>query len=150
MRISRHQMFMEIASVAAKRATCSRLAVGAVLVHKNNLVSIGYNGVPAGEPHCAGNACPGKHACHLTTHAEVNALDRCENSRLRGLDLYVTHSPCPDCMTNLIRDQRVTRIFFGALYRRSEHLEGSLIPLFSVTPSGYVMDYQTKELIDAV
>jgi dCMP deaminase len=163
MRISRPQMFMDIAHVVAKRATCMRLSVGAVIVQGRSIVAIGYNGVPAGHAHCAGNDCPGKFKCDLTTHAEINALNHVPKDLPWHLnfDLYVTDSPCRECYERMIDDGRVRRIFFGTPYRITEHLEGHVrsytndvewMPdephCFRITPSGYIMDWRTKELVD--
>lgn len=44
---------MEMAEVTAKRATCARRQVGAVIVDSRGyILSTGYNGLPAGFPHC--------------------------------------------------------------------------------------------------
>lgn len=51
-RISRDQMLMEIAEIVAKRGTCNRLQVGAVISKGGRIISTGYNGVPSGLPHC--------------------------------------------------------------------------------------------------
>lgn len=51
-RISRDQMLMDIAEVVAKRGTCNRLQVGAVISKEGRIISTGYNGVPSGLPHC--------------------------------------------------------------------------------------------------
>jgi dCMP deaminase len=107
MRPTRPQMFMEIAHVVAKRSTCMRLNVGAVIVQDRRIVSIGYNGAPAGAPHCAGNDCPGKHYCQETIHAEDNAMRhlpaglRLVNNRVVDLDVYVTDSPCASCFDKI-------------------------------------------------
>ena len=42
------QYFMEIAAVVAKRSTCLRNQVGAVLVRDKRILSPGYNSAPAG------------------------------------------------------------------------------------------------------
>ena len=151
-RISRPQMFMEIAHIVAKRATCMRLSVGAVLVHQRNIVAIGYNGVPAGHEHCLGNDCPGKYKCELTTHAEMNALGHLPQWVSGPLDLYVTDSPCEDCYRAL-RVSPVHRIFFGTPYRITTHLEEKddwFNGIYRITPSGYIMDWKTKELVEVV
>ncbi len=49
--------FMEIALVVAKRSTCLRRQVGAVIVKGKQIVSTGYNGAPAGHVHCADIGC---------------------------------------------------------------------------------------------
>lgn len=150
MRITRPQMFMEIARTVSKRAICFRLSVGAVIVAKRSIVSIGYNGVPPGEPHCTGNDCPGKHGCHLTTHAEINALTHLPGSVGSSLDLYVTDSPCSDCYSKIVIDGRVDRIFFEKPYRVNDHLlrDEYGIKVYQLTPSGYLMDFRTKELVE--
>ena len=156
MRPSRPQMFMEIAHVVAKRSTCMRLNVGAVLVQRRTIISIGYNGVPVGAPHCSGNDCPGKNHCHETIHAERNALIYAQKAlggigwfNANNLDLYVTDSPCLDCF-ELIKDSRkIDRIFFATPYRINDHLIGDEdIGVYRVTPAGYIFNWTTKELVE--
>ena len=147
---------MEIAQVVAKRSTCMRLNVGAIIVQDRRIVSIGYNGAPSGAPHCLGNSCPGKHHCHETIHAEDNALrhlppilhQETEDSPL--LDLYVTDSPCEACFQKIIDHGGVRRIFFGTPYRINDHLmgHGQNIKVYRVLPAGYVIDWETKDLVD--
>lgn len=151
-RISRPQMFMDIAGVVAKRATCMRLSVGAVIVKDRSIVAIGYNGVPAGHEHCRGNDCPGKYRCELTIHAELNAMYHLPEGIEGPLDLYVTDSPCADCYQTIMNDARVQRIFFGVPYRITTHLD--TVPdwpapeVYRITPSGYIMDWRSKELVE--
>lgn len=151
MRISRAIMFMEIAHIVAKRSTCARLNVGAVIAMDNRIRSIGYNGQKAGEPHCAPETCKGflsPGACPVT-HAERNALtwlpDGCRGTHLPK-DLYVTNSPCEDCYIYCAA-YGVTRIFFSTLYRVNDHLSDGAIKCFRVMPTGYVVDAVTGEVI---
>lgn len=146
-RITRAQMYMEIAHVVAKRSTCMRLNVGAVLVHHGSIVSIGYNGAPPGEPHCDTTDCLSSgRSCGRTIHAERNALDRYHGDA-RDLDLYVTHSPCAVCYDYIYGTYKVERIFFGAEFRSVEHLQNDLfdMQLYRVMPSGLVVDWRTGE-----
>jgi dCMP deaminase len=46
------QMFMDTCKLWAKRSTCLRLQTAAILVKNNNIISIGYNGVPNHLRHC--------------------------------------------------------------------------------------------------
>jgi len=46
------QIFLEICNVIAKRATCDRRHVGAVITIDNRIVATGYNGSTPGEAHC--------------------------------------------------------------------------------------------------
>lgn len=149
MRISRQQMFMEMAEAAAKRSTCFRLNVGAIIVKDNNVLSIGYNGPPSGEPHCTGNACSGKDLCMLTIHAEKNAIER-SKTFLINADMYVTDSPCDDCTDLLIR-HHFKRLFFGTPYRVIEpinRLIAARIDVYRVTPAGFVIDWRTREFTE--
>lgn len=152
MRTTRPQMFMQIAQAVAMRSTCMRLNVGAVLVQGRSIVSIGYNGAPSGAPHCAGNECPGKHHCHETIHAEVNAVQHLPGnidiSPRRKLDLYVTDSPCSNCFDFLLDWGGVKRIFFGTPYRITDHLKSEKIGIYRVLPAGYIVDWNTRELVD--
>ena len=56
-RMSWDEYFMQICSVVAQRSTCERAAVGAVIVRHRNILATGYNGAPAGMPHCSELGC---------------------------------------------------------------------------------------------
>ena len=160
MRISRDQLFMEFARSASKRATCFRLNVGAVLVaNDKEVLSIGYNGPPAGEPHCSGAGCaPSGSGCVRSVHAEVNALTIGLPRATRALEigdehdylsLYVTTSPCGGCATSIIH-AGVRRVVYEAEYRDT----GPLILLLNagircerLLPNGQRIDFETKDLI---
>ena len=119
-RISRHRMFMEMAKIVAKRGTCDRAQVGAVLVNANNkVVSIGYNGAPHGEKHCdeVGHLLFNGH-CIRTIHAEENCL---EGLTLRGeYTMYVTHYPCPKCQITIYeklhKDCATMLVIYDSMY----------------------------------
>jgi len=150
-RISRAEMFMQMAQAAAKRSTCYRLNVGAVVTVDNRVVSIGYNGVPAGHPHCRGNHCPGRDGCHETIHAEANALAYIPQSMgLLEKDLYTTDSPCLDC-ANTILQNRVKRVFFTVPYRDQAPVQYLImrgVKVYRVMPSGMVIDCNTGDFVD--
>ena len=46
------EYFMDMAELVAKRSTCLRRNVGAVVVQDRRIVATGYNGAPKGIPHC--------------------------------------------------------------------------------------------------
>lgn len=52
MRPSRDENLMDHAWINSRRSTCSRLNVGAVFAREGRPLSMGYNGAPAGLPHC--------------------------------------------------------------------------------------------------
>lgn len=143
-------MFMEMAIAVAKRSTCYRLNVGAIVVANNRAVSVGYNGSPPGAPHCRGHECPGKHHCHETIHAEINALAYIPRGVIAD-DMYVTDSPCSAC-AKAIRESGISRLFFQKPYRITDGLDllmSNGVPCYQVSPAGYIVDWSTGELIDA-
>lgn len=152
MRISRNQMFMEVAHVAAKRSTCARLNVGAVIVYKGRIVSIGWNGAPSGEPHCHERQCPRVPGLCVTVHAEANAIEFARRQRvpLNECTLYVTHSPCPGCC-EAIHQAGLKAVMFGTSYRDTTALTSLIetgIQVFQVLPCGYVIDLERDELLN--
>jgi len=69
------EYFMNIAQTVSTRATCPRASVGAVIVKNNRIISTGYNGAPAGEPHCTEVGCLMENDhCQRAIHAETNAV----------------------------------------------------------------------------
>lgn len=109
-------VMLQVATVLAQRATCSKLAVGCVLTDKRGrILGSGYNGVPAGCDHCTVTSCPGANApkgsdlCEAV-HAESNALLVCHNMAAIHT-AYVTHAPCLRC-TKTFMNTVLTRIVF--------------------------------------
>lgn len=107
---------MQVARVIAARATCSRLAVGAVLTRDGRVVATGYNGAPAGMPHCSHDG--GEQRCLRAVHAERNVVGFAARHGVRtdGTTLYLTHAPCLDCATVLLA-AGVVRVVYGETYR---------------------------------
>lgn len=150
-RPTRIQTYMEIAHAWAKRSTCMRRNVGAIIVRDRRIVSHGYNGVVSGAPHCGGNSCPGRTYCDLTIHAEINAITHIPETELVDpLDMYTTDSPCPYCAARIVSDQWIRRVFFAVPYRLSEGMDlmKGRVEVYHVMPAGYVMEYFTRELVE--
>jgi deoxycytidylate deaminase len=87
MRKSWDHYFMDMAYMAATRATCPRRHVGAILVKDKKILGTAYNGSPAGTPDCYEDGClmtetyeeengqmVRKQRCIRTIHAEQNLL----------------------------------------------------------------------------
>jgi dCMP deaminase len=152
MRISRNQMFMEMARSASKRSTCHRLNVGCVIVVENRVVSIGYNGSPSGEEHCKGNHCPlsTSGGCSKSLHAEDNAIRFIPNSEwAKDKSIYVTHSPCLMCAEKLMA-AGIKAVYYEVAYRDTTSLAlliKSGIEVYQVTPSGYLLDHSNNKVI---
>ena len=103
-RASWDEYFMDIAEVVARRSTCPRKHVGAVIVRDKTILSTGYNGSGRGLPHCddAGHMMVDGH-CVRTIHAEVNAVVQAakNGTRIDGATIYVTASPCWNCIKTI-------------------------------------------------
>ena len=141
---------MDMAHLAAQRATCQRLNVGALIVRGNRIVSLGYNGTEPGADHCAGETCEGWNTgCSLTIHAEDNAIRYIpEGITSNSLELYCTDSPCQNCWELIKKDGRICRVYFRTVYRLTDHLrEPHPIELFRVLPSGTVIDWRQNKTI---
>lgn len=120
-RISRTKYFMTIAQTVAKRGTCPRASVGAVVVNsKNRILGTGYNGSPPFHPHCLDEGCKivtvndeegkSKEYCIRTIHAEVNAVLTVQNQD-DSLIMYSTHHPCFECI-KVIAARGISRVFY--------------------------------------
>lgn len=124
MRITRDEMLMEIARIVARRSTCNRAQVGAVVAQDGRIVSTGYAGAPSGLPHCSPETCNTSAPCTRTVHAEAGAISYAARSgiRLGGATLYCTHCPCIDC-AKLIINTGIKRVIYDQAYRKTEGLE---------------------------
>ena len=105
--------FMDIAALVAKRSTCIRRSVGAVIVKDKLILSTGYNGAPAGISHCAETGClratlevPSgeRHELCRGIHAEQNAIIQAARHGIpiKNSQLYCTHLPCSICAKMII------------------------------------------------
>lgn len=127
-RLSWDQYFLTITRQVAERSTCPRAKVGAVIVRDKNILATGYNGAPAGLPHCTDVGClvyqsrtptgEIEENCYRTIHAEINAIAQAAKNgvSIRGADIYVTHTPCIHCLKVLI-NTGIKGIFYEKEYK---------------------------------
>lgn len=124
---------MDIARLVARRSTCLRRQVGAVLVKEKNILATGYNGTPSGITHCAEVGClrqqlgvPSgeRHELCRGLHAEQNAIIQAAKHgvNIAGATLYCTNSPCSICSKMLI-NAGIARIIYLEGYPDSLSLE---------------------------
>jgi len=107
------EYFLEMASLVAKRSTCLRRSVGAVIVKEKRILATGYNGAPSGLKHCVDIGCirqqlkiPSgeRHELCRALHAEQNALIQAclHGISVKDAILYTTTQPCVICAKMLI------------------------------------------------
>ena len=108
------EYFMQITHLVASRATCLRRKVGAILVRDKRILTTGYNGPPAGLPHCdelggclrdkLGVASGERHELSRAVHAEQNAIIQAavHGISIEGATLYATNQPCSLCTKMLV------------------------------------------------
>ena len=110
---------MKIAHDVAARSTCDRAFVGTVLVLEKRILTTGFNGSPAGLPHCdeVGHLIIDGH-CVRTIHAEANSIIQAalHGVSTKGATCYVTHLPCLSCAKMLI-NAGIMRIVYDNTYR---------------------------------
>lgn len=114
-RPTKPELMMNIARQAARRSTCARLHVGAVVADPalTTILSIGYNGNAAElENACDDPDAPGACGC---LHAEENALDKAPYDR-GPVALFTTHFPCPACCKRVL-NHSVRWVYYAVEYR---------------------------------
>jgi dCMP deaminase len=120
------QYFMDITELVAKRSTCTRRAVGAILVKDKRMLATGYNGAPKGVRHCSETGClreqlgvPSgeRHELCRGVHAEQNAIVQAAHHgvSINGATLFCTNLPCSICAKMLI-NAGVQKIYYKSGY----------------------------------
>jgi dCMP deaminase len=139
-------IYMELAQKLAQRSHCVKMHVGAVLTKDTRIVSLGYNGPPAGTHNCdvewPEHGCPrdSKGSCSLALHAEQNAILYASknNVSVEGSTLYITLSPCIAC----------ARIIFTTGIRKVIYLNS--YAEYKKIPSDEGVDFLKKFGVDVV
>lgn len=117
---------MSIARQVATRSTCLRRQVGCVIVLDKRILTTGYNGAPAGLPHCEdvgclrerrGVASGERHELCRGLHAEQNAIIQAAlyGTAVKGGTLYCTHKPCVLC-TKMLINAGIERVYYAEGY----------------------------------
>ena len=113
-RISRDELYVGVIELLAKRSSCEKTQVGAILVKDNRIISMGYNGAPSGVQHCTQGGCIIENGhCIGTIHAEANVIAWAARNGIstEGTVLYTTHQPCLDC-SKLLINAGIKEVYF--------------------------------------
>lgn len=122
-------IFMNLATDLALKSHCVKAQVGAVLTKDTRIISIGYNGPPAGTHNCDEqwpvDGCPrdSRNSCSLALHAEENAILYAvkNGTQINGATLYCTLSPCIAC-ARLILSSGIKKVFYKNSYAQYKGL----------------------------
>lgn len=125
---------MKTAETFAELSHARRLHVGAIVVKDDRVISIGYNGMPAGwDNDCEyeveefqteyGVGSKLVKTGELKTkpevlHAETNAIAKLAKSNESGMGatMFITHAPCLDC-AKLIYQSGISSVLYRNSYR---------------------------------
>ena len=115
--------YMDVAERFAELSSARRLHVGAIVVKDDRIISIGYNGMPAGWD----NNCEDvlEDATLKTKpevlHAETNAIAKLAKSNESGMGatMFITHAPCLDC-AKLIYQSGINSVLYRNFYRSDD------------------------------
>lgn len=135
-----HDKFMKTAFLFADESKCVSHHVGAVIVKDFRIISIGYNGTPPGLPNCNEVFDPfefDRETHHIWSkdneiHAEMNAIAFAAKTNIetQGADMYVTVSPCNDCLKN-ISMTGIKNVYYLYLYDKID-LNQALLEVVNV------------------
>ena len=115
-------------------STAEKLKVGCVLVKDDRIISIGYNGMPAGWTNeCEILSFFNEFGKQLPTqvlvtkpevlHAEENAITKLARSTEsgEGATAFITHAPCLSC-AKLLYSSGIVEVYYTHPYRNTEGL----------------------------
>ena len=131
------EAFMDTAERFSQLSSAKRLQVGAVVVKDNRIISIGYNGMPAGWT----NECeeevivaevdgdPARVIREMKTkdeviHAEANAIIKLarDGESGNGASLFCTHAPCVQC-AKMIYGAGISKMYYRNTYRDTSGID---------------------------
>jgi len=116
--------YIDMAERFADLSHAKRLKVGAIVVKEHRVISIGYNGTPAGWT----NECEEKvwtedgdyiwKTKDEVIHAEANAISKLARDGESGKDslMFLTHAPCIHC-AKMIYGAGISSVFYRNSYR---------------------------------
>jgi len=119
--------YMDVAERFAELSSARRLHVGAIVVKDDRIISIGYNGMPAGwDNDCEYEVIVEEEDDYTTElktkpevlHAETNAIAKLAKSNESGMGatMFITHAPCLDC-AKLIFQSGISSVLYRNSYR---------------------------------
>ena len=123
--------YMDVAERFAKLSSAKRLQVGAIVVKDDRIISIGYNGMPAGWDNTCEDVVEVHEVGGVVTktkpeviHAEANAIAKLAKSSESGdgSTMFLTHAPCIDCAKQ-VYTAGIKKVYYRDSYRDSIGLD---------------------------
>lgn len=113
------ETYFKIAKVVSERSDDPHTKVGAVLVKNGVVIGTGYNGTPRGFKKQFDWTSSEKY--NYVIHAEMNAVANAQSVGVSvvGADIYLTLSPCHDCIKLLIQNQ-IKNVYYLDEYKDIE------------------------------
>ena len=132
------RLYLDIAKRVGQMSHAKRAQVGAVIIQNDRIVSMGWNGMPAGwdnnceEPQNDDVLFQGHYyedpreyvTKKEVLHAESNAIAKLAKSHESGLGatMYCTVSPCLDC-AKLIHQSGIAKVVYEIEYRNTDGIQ---------------------------
>jgi dCMP deaminase len=122
--------YMDVAQRFSELSSAKRLQVGAIVVKDDRIISIGYNGMPAGWT----NECEDYIQLSddtVTTktkpeviHAEANAIAKLARGTESGggATMFLTHAPCVDCAKQMYT-AGIKQVYYRNTYKDTHGIE---------------------------
>jgi dCMP deaminase len=117
--------YMDVAERFAKLSSAKRLQVGAIIVKDDRIISIGYNGMPAGWTNECEEVVEYLEDGGIITktkdeviHAEANAIAKLAKSSESGDNstMFLTHAPCIHCAKQ-VYTAGIKNVYYRNSYR---------------------------------
>jgi dCMP deaminase len=123
------QAYMDVAETFSKLSSAKRLQVGAIVVKDDRIISIGYNGMPAGWTNECEDYLQLSDDTIITKtkpeviHAEANAIAKLArgNESGDGSTMFLTHAPCIDCAKQMYA-AGVKTVYYRDSYKNTDGL----------------------------
>lgn len=118
-------LYVDIARRVALMSYAVRAKVGCVIVRDSNILSMGFNGMPAGMDNCCEHEVDGVLVTNPeVSHAEENAIAKLAKSSTscNMATVYVTMEPCMHC-AKLIYSAGIGRVVYIDEYKSHAGVE---------------------------
>ena len=107
--------YMKVAHIFGELSFDTKHRVGSIIVRDGQVLSQGWNGMPAGMDNMTRNSF--QETKLEVIHSEANALMKLAKTGggSHGATIYTTHSPCMEC-SKLILQAGIIRVVYNEIY----------------------------------